>query len=54
MKTAAFPSSGSELNIVPTCFRIVELAFTVRKGLITLNILKGFKLIFTATISRIL
>lgn len=54
MKTAAFPNSGKELNRVPTCFLIVELALMERSGLTILSILSGFRFIFTATISKIL
>jgi hypothetical protein len=52
MKIAAFPSSGRELSKVLTCFLIVVLAFTLRRGLMTLRILSGLRFTLTATISR--
>ncbi len=54
MKMAAFTNSGSDEIRVLTCFLIVELAFILLRGLITLKILNGFKLILTAIISKIL
>jgi hypothetical protein len=52
MKRAAFPSSGRELNKVLTYFLIFLLAFTLRRGLMTLIILRGLRFTLTAIISR--
>ena len=52
MKIAALPSSGNDVKIVLTYFLMVELALILRRGLITLRILNGLRLILTAIISN--
>ncbi len=54
MKMAALPNSGKEKRRVLTCFLIVELALILLSGLMTLKILRGFKFILTAIISKTL
>jgi hypothetical protein len=51
MKKPALISSGIDTNSVPTKFLMLGRALMLLKGLITLNILRGFKFMFRVSMS---
>ena len=53
-KAVAFPNSGSDFSNILTCLLILGLALILRKGRMTLRILKALRFKSTAMNSRIL